>query len=71
MDDVVKDIKVPISEKYNLTIDEAAAYFGIGRNRLYAVIKNNPHINIAMHIGKKTLIRRKQFERYIDGVDSL
>lgn len=61
---------VPIKDKLNLTIEEAAAYSGIServlRNRLaygnYDFILKN---------GTKTLIKRRPFERYLESVDAI
>lgn len=56
---------VPIWEKANLTIDEAAAYFGIGRN-LLRELSNDVGCNFVLHVGTKRLIKRKAFEKYLE-----
>lgn len=33
--------KVPLSEKFNLTVSEAIIYFNIGRDKLYELAKEN------------------------------
>ncbi len=58
--------KVPLWEKYTLSIDEAAEYFGIGQNRLRSVVASNPSASYLITVGAKTLIKRKIFEKYID-----
>jgi len=55
---------VPIWEKANLTIEEAAAYFGIGTNKLR-------DCGFVIWIGTKRLIKRKKFEKYLEDVDTL
>ena len=55
---------VPIWEKVALTIPEAAEYSNIGQNKLYE-ITSNPRCEFALHVGKKTLIKRRPFEEYI------
>ena len=55
--------EVPIWEKANLTIDEAAAYFGIGTNKLRD-ITSNPDCEFVIWVGTKRLIKRKKFEKY-------
>lgn len=50
--------EVPIWEKANLTIDEAAAYFGIGTNKLRE-ITSNPDCEFVIRVGAKRLIKRK------------
>ena len=68
---VLKKIEVPISEKFCLTIEESAAYFGIGENKLRALVSNDPYADYILKIGKKTLIKRVLFENYINSVDSI
>lgn len=55
---------VPIWEKMNLTIEEAAAYSNIGENKLRE-LAGDARCTFALHIGRKTLIKRKEFEKYI------
>lgn len=62
--------EVPIWEKANLTIDEAAAYFGIGTNKLRE-ITSNPDCEFVIRVGAKRLIKRKKFERYLEDVDTV
>ena len=62
--------EVPIWEKANLTIDEAAAYFGIGTNKLRE-ITSNPDCEFVIRGGAKRLSKRKKFERYLEDVDTV
>ena len=62
--------EVPIWEKANLTIDEAAAYFGIGTNKLRD-ITSNPDCEFVIWVGTKRLIKRKKFEKYLEDVDAV
>lgn len=57
-----KNIIVPIWEKYALTIAEAARYFGVGENRIRELIKE-PGCAYVLYVGKKALIKRKEFEK--------
>ena len=61
---------VPIWEKANSTIDEAAAYFGIGTNKLRE-ITSSPDCDFVIWVGTKRLIKRKKFEKYLEGVDTV
>ena len=56
---------VPIWEKANLTIEEAAAYFGIGTNKLWAMTdgENCPFV---LWVGSKRLIKRRKFEKFLE-----
>lgn len=56
--------KVPIWEKMNLTIEEAAEYSNIGINKLQEITKE-PRCPFVLYIGRKKLIKRKEFEKYI------
>jgi len=54
---------VPIHEKFNLTIDEANKYFGIGRDKLYKLV-NEDGCNFVLYNGRNILI--KAFEKYLE-----
>lgn len=56
---------VPISEKYALSIKEAAHYTGIGQNVLYELIKI-PRCPFVLQVGKKHLIKREKLEQYLN-----
>lgn len=56
---------VPIYEKVTLTIEEAAAYSGIGVNKIRE-LANDPKNNISLSIGRRMLIKRKAFEKFLD-----
>ena len=56
---------MPISEKYNLTLDEAAAYFNIGTDRLRIILDENK-AELVLMVGAKRLIKRKKMEEYLD-----
>lgn len=60
--------KVPIYQKQNLTLEEAAEYSNIGINRLTMLIKE-PSCNFVLHVGSKRLIKRKLFDQFIEQVD--
>ena len=56
--------QVPIWEKVTLTLEEAAEYSNIGINKIRE-LSNNPRCNFVIFVGKKRLIKRKEFEKYI------
>ena len=57
---------VPINEKLNITVEEAAAYSGIGIHKIREIIANEVN-GMVLKIGnKKKLIKRKQFEKYLE-----
>lgn len=57
--------EVPISEKYNLTLDEAAAYFNIGVN-LIRDLANGHKEELVLCIGTKKLIKKAKMEKFLD-----
>ena len=61
---------VPIWEKANLTIEEASAYFGIGRNKLREITEDED-CKYVLFVGSKRLIKRKAFEKYLEQAYSL
>ena len=52
---------LPVSEKYMLTIKEAAAYFNIGIKRLRRIAEDNLG-TVAVYCGNRFLIIRPKFE---------
>lgn len=56
--------EVPIWEKAALTIEEAAAYSNIGICKLQD-LANEPRCPFVLYIGRKKLIKRKEFEEFI------
>ena len=56
--------KVPLWEKACLTLDEAAEYSGIGRNKLRE-ISNEDNCKFVLWVGSKRLFKRKQLDEYI------
>ena len=59
--------KIPINEKYNLTILEASEYFNIGRDKLYELTKEDG-CKYVIHNGRNVLIKRQAFEKYLEQV---
>ena len=65
-----KGHEVPIWEKANLTLDEAAAYFNIGKHKLRQ-LTNDPSCEYVLFVGEKRLIKRIPFEKYLNGLYSI
>ena len=55
--------EVPIWEKSNLTLEEAAAYSGIGINKL-RTLTDNEHCQFVLWVGSKRLIKRRKLDEY-------
>ena len=62
--------EVPIWEKANLTVEEAAAYSGIGLNKIRE-LSNDENSSFVLWVGNKRLIKRKLFDKYIEKMYSI
>ena len=62
--------QIPIWEKSNLTLEEAAAYSGIGINKLRQ-LTDDVNCEFVLWIGTKRLIKRRKFDEYIEKLYSL
>ena len=62
--------EVPIWQKSNLTLEEAAAYSGIGINKIRE-ITNDERCKFVLWIGNKRLIKRRLFDAYIEQTYSI
>lgn len=65
MEKTRKRDSAPIWEKSNLTLDEAAAYFGIGTGKLRE-LTNQKSCSFVLWVGSKRLIKRKAFDKYLE-----
>ena len=57
----VDRLEIPIWQKYTMTIEEAAAYFHIGRTRMRALVAENPYAPYVLMVGNRVQIKRKLF----------
>ena len=62
----IERFAVPVWEKYLLTIEEGAQYFGIGENKLRRIAEENEDSDYILSNGNRRLIKRKRFEQYLD-----
>ena len=62
--------EVPIWEKSNLNLEEAAAYSGIGINKLRR-ISDKEDCSFVLWIGSKRLIKRRKLDEYIENAYSI
>ena len=61
---------IPMWEKANLSLNEAAAYFNIGINKLREMT-NSDDCRFVLWVGNKRLIKRRPFEHYLESVYSI
>lgn len=64
----MKDI--PIWKKSNLTLEEAAAYSGIGINKI-RWLSDKEDCEFVLWVGTKRLIKRKKLDEYIEKMYSI
>ncbi len=60
----LSECRVPIWEKSNLTVREAAEYFNIGINKIDELL-TTPNCSFVLYVGKKKLVKRKEFEKFL------
>lgn len=62
----LKDNSIPVWEKVMLTVEEASQYSNIGVNKISSML-NEPGCPFIFCVGKgKRLVKRKEFEKYIE-----
>lgn len=61
---------VPIWEKSNLTLKEAAAYSGIGVNKLRE-LSNDERCSFVLWVGGKRLIKRRLLDEFLEKTYSI
>lgn len=62
--------QVPLWQKSNLTVEEAAAYFGIGTKKIRE-LTDDPRCDLVLFVGSKRLIKRAKFEKYLNNLYSI
>lgn len=67
---VEQQVLVSVWKKSNLTLEEAAAYTGIGVNKLRE-LSDSDSCEFVIWIGKKRLLKRKKLDEYLEKAFSL
>lgn len=62
--------EVPIAQKMNLTLEEAAAYTNIGVNKLRQ-LSDSEDCPFVLWVGSKRLIKRELLTKYLEGLYSI
>ena len=62
--------EIPFWQKTNLTIEEAAAYSGIGENRIRE-LTNSDSCPFVLWVGTKRLIKRRKFDEFVENAYSI
>lgn len=63
--------EIPFWECYSLSVEEAAAYFRIGENKLRRMISEDKNAEYILWNGNRAQIKRKKFEEYLDQCDTI
>ena len=63
-------IEIPVWQKSFLTLEEAAAYFGVGINKLRE-ISDSDSCDFVLWVGRKRLIKRQKCLAYLSKVYSI
>ncbi len=66
---MAKEIQVPVWQKTHLTLDEAAAYTGVGRDKLRELSDKN--VELVLWVGNKRLLNRKKLDNYLETIGTL
>ena len=61
---------IPFWLKLNMTVKEASAYTGIGEKTLRNMLSQRG-CSFLFKIGNKNMVKRKEFEKYLDTVANL
>lgn len=59
---------IPFWERYTLTIAEAASYFRIGEHKLRQIVNEDRDADFILWNGNRPQIKRRKFEKYVDGL---
>ena len=66
----MEEERVPIYQKCNLTIQEAVQYSNIGETTIRKLLKMRG-CPFLLKVGNKQLVKRKEFEKYLDNAHYL
>ena len=58
--------EIPFWERYMLTIREAAEYFHIGEKKMRHIVEEYEGADFIIMNGNRAMIKRKNFEKFLD-----
>ena len=68
---MTKKYDIAFYDKYLLTVDEAAAYFHIGNKKFYEIIQNHPGSKWILRNGKRMMIKKDMFAKWLDAQEKI
>ena len=66
MKNCITDNNTPVWNRYVLTIVEAAEYYHIGEKKLRSIVDEHPKADFIIMNGNRVLLKKKQFEKFLD-----
>ncbi len=63
--------EVPFWERYMLTIREAAEYFHIGEKKMRQIVDEYEGADFIIMNGNRAMIKRKNFEKFLDAATAV
>ena len=65
--------KVPLWERFLLTVKEASDYFNIGENKMYRIVNEyiDSEYKFVVQNGNRVMINRKKFEDFLNKTSSI
>ncbi len=67
----MKETRVPVWEKYLLTVQEASEYFHIGEKNLRRIVDDDPEADYILMNGNRVMFKRRMFEKFIDETSAI
>lgn len=64
--EISSKLDMPFWEKYTLTVNESCIYFHIGEKKMKEILDDNPDADFILMGGRRTMIKRKRFEQFLD-----
>lgn len=62
----ITENNTPVWNRYVLTIVEAADYYHIGEKKLRSIVDEHPKADFIIMNGNRVLLKKKQFEKFLD-----
>lgn len=65
--------RIPLSERFLMTINEASEYFNIGKNKMYRIASEHltSDYKFVIQNGNRIMINRKKFEDFLNNSTSV
>lgn len=67
----MKNDKIPLWERYALTVTEAAEYYHIGEAKLRRIAEEHSDADFIILNGNRLLFKRQKFEKYLDNATTV